>query len=297
MEVVILARDIRMEYVGGFYHVIARGNNREYIFSDEEDKGYFIKIVKDALFPDYQLYGYVLMDNHYHLLIQRHKKELHIFMHQINNKYSKYFNYKYKRFGHVFQNRYKAILVQDERYLLSLLRYIHRNPVRAGICRDVTDYKWSSNFFYERNRRTFVNIDLVLDMLSPDRNMAIEKYMELMKIDEEDKIDYEKEKLIGDEAYKIMLSSRSMKPDKKRLDEILSDACPTIEDFELIKKGSRKRELTKYKIEYIQNAIKANYGQKEIGNNINISDTAVRKLLNVPGTAVRKLLNVPGTEL
>lgn len=275
-----MARDWRMEYKGAFYHVIARGNNKEYIFEGDGDKGFFVKTIKEALEGGFQLYGYILMDNHYHLLIQRHDKELHTFMHKINNKYSKYFNYKYRRFGHVFQNRYKAILVQDERYLLSLLRYIHRNPVRAGICKNVTDYKWSSNFFYENNRRNFVKIDIVLDMLSTNRSEGIEKYKEFMKAADEDKIDYEKEKFIGDEAYKIMMSSRLKKPVKKRLDEILSDACPTIREFQLIKNGSRKRDLTKYKLEYIKSALEVNYTQKEIGKNIKISDGAVRKLIS-----------------
>lgn len=79
------------------------------------------------------------MDNHYHFIIQRYDKELYKLMHQINNKYSKYFNAKYKRVGHIFQGRYKANLIQDERYLISVIRYVHRNPVRAGMCKDVSE--------------------------------------------------------------------------------------------------------------------------------------------------------------
>ena len=290
-----MARGTRMEYYGGIYHVIARGNNREYIFKEDRDKGYFIKVLKDAIADDFQLYGYVLMDNHYHFLIQRYNKELQAIMHQINNKYSKYFNTKYKRMGHVFQDRYKAILVQDERYLLSLIRYIHRNPVRAGLCWNVSDYYWSSNFFYENNRSSFVAIDLVLNMLSSDRKAAIHTYKNLMGNNEEDKVDFEKEKIIGDEAYKIMLSTQRAKPEKqkKSLDEILAEVCLNITNFQLIKNGSRKRYLTEFKIQYIQKAIAANYIQEEIGENIKISGSAVRKLIDdlVPGTGNV----VPGT--
>ena len=115
--VVAMGRDIRMEYKGGLYHVIARGNNKEYIFKESIDKGYFIKqiikqIKKASQCMGFKLFGYVLMDNHYHLMIQTMDKRLQDIMHQINNIYSKYFNYKYKRVGHVFQSRYKAILVQ-----------------------------------------------------------------------------------------------------------------------------------------------------------------------------------------
>ena len=86
---------------------------------------------------NYRIYGYVLMDNHYHILIQTIGKKLQEIMHQINNKYSKYFNVKYKRVGHVFQSRYKSTLVQDKRYILKLLQYVYQNPIRAGTCKNL----------------------------------------------------------------------------------------------------------------------------------------------------------------
>ena len=123
---------------GGIYHVIARGNNKEYIFKENVDKGYFIKQIKETTAGmGYKVFGFVLMDNHYHIIVQTFDKKLQDIMHQINNKHSKYFNYKYKRVGHVFQGRYKAILVQDEKYIVGLLRYVHQNPVEAHICNDM----------------------------------------------------------------------------------------------------------------------------------------------------------------
>jgi REP element-mobilizing transposase RayT len=117
--VFVMGRAWREEYQGGIYHVIARGNNKEYIFKESIDKGYFIKLPKqNTEGMNYRIFGYILMDNHYHILIQTMDKKLQEIMHQINNKYSKYFNYKYKRVGHVFKGRYKSIIVQDERYLL-----------------------------------------------------------------------------------------------------------------------------------------------------------------------------------
>ncbi|MCQ1530253.1 transposase [Lutispora saccharofermentans] len=120
-----MARALREEYIGGIYHVIARGNNKEYIFKESIDKGYFIKQLKEySKIMGYTIYGFALMDNHYHLIIQTMDKRLQEAMHRINNKYSKYFNNKYNRVGHVFQGKYKAVPVQDERYILKLLRYI-----------------------------------------------------------------------------------------------------------------------------------------------------------------------------
>lgn len=274
-----MGRPWREEYIGGIYHVIARGNNKEYIFKESIDKGYFIKIVKESMEGmNYRLYGYVLMDNHYHLLLQVFDKKLQEIMHQINNKYSKYFNYKYKRVGHVFQGRYKAILVQDERYLVSLLRYIHQNPLKAGMCKKIEEYKWSSDIFYRTNNSSFINIATILDMLDNDRKEAINKYIEYMK--QEEKMDYENAKVVGDEAYQLMCSTKRNIEPKKRLDEILFDQGMSQELYELIKNGSRRRDLTEYKINYVKEGMRLNYTHQEIANNIDMTAPAIRNLIS-----------------
>ena len=152
------------------------------------------------------IYGYVLMDNHYHIIIQIHDKKLQEIMHQINNKYSKYFNVKYQRAGHVFQGRYKAVLVQDERYILKLIRYIHQNPVRARMCSKVEDYKWNSDIYYIKVIRGFINISVILEMLDKNTTLAVEKYKEFME--EEETAEYSKLNAIGEEAYRILCESR-----------------------------------------------------------------------------------------
>ena len=184
-----MARDWRMEYKGGFYHVIARGNNKEYIFKNDVDKDYLIKQIKEYKEGmGFRIYGYVLMDNHYHFIIQTMDKKLQEIMHGINNKYSKYFNNKYKRVGHVFQSRYKAILIQDERYLISLIRYLHRNPIRAKMCEKVENYEWSSDVFYRKNIAGFIEINIILEMLSQDRAQAIKLYREYMELEEDEEV-------------------------------------------------------------------------------------------------------------
>lgn len=273
-----MGRPWREEYQGGIYHVIARGNNKEYIFKESIDKGYFIKQLKETIEGmNYRIFGYVLMDNHYHILIQTMDKKLQEIMHQINNKYSKYFNAKYKRIGHVFQGRYKASLVQDERYLIGVIRYIHQNPVQANICQTVSGYKWSSDFFYRSGIKGFVNVDVVLNMLDADRNEAVKKYIDLMSVKEEE--DYEKEKAIGDEAYQLMCLSRRKTEERKRLDEILIETGINEEDYALVKLGSRKRRLTKYKLEYARAALHLKYTYKEIAYNINIKESSVKDMV------------------
>jgi REP element-mobilizing transposase RayT len=140
---VVMGRRPRAEFKG-IFHVIKRGNNREYIFKAEEDKEYFLTYLdhvnEDGVFD---LLGYVIMDNHYHLIIGTKAKSLDKIMQQANNAYSKNYNKRHKRTDHVFGGRYKAILVKDDAYLLSLLRYVHQNPVRAKMCKQVKDYRLS----------------------------------------------------------------------------------------------------------------------------------------------------------
>lgn len=272
-----MGRPWREEYKGGIYHVIARGNNKEYIFKESIDKGYFIKLIKETIKGmGYQVFGYALMDNHYHLIMQTHDKKLQEIMHQINNKYSKFFNIKYERVGHVFQGRYKALLVQDETYLVGLLRYVHQNPIKAGLCKVAREYRWSSDYLYRNNDDSFININIILDMLDMDRKLAMKRYAEVML--EEDEQDYEKGKLIGEEAYQLMCSSRRGTVEKKRLDEILFDTGISLEDFQAVKSGSRKRNLTEYKLRYAKEALTLSYTYKEIGKNINLSDSAIKDL-------------------
>ncbi|MDF2519705.1 MAG: hypothetical protein K0R84_333, partial [Clostridia bacterium] len=241
--------------------------------------GYFIKLLKGSMKGmNYRIYGYVLMDNHYHIILQVFEKKLQEVMHQINNKYSKYFNYKYKRVGHVFQGRYKAMMVQDERYLLSLLRYLHQNPLKAGVSKSVGEYKWSSDVFYRTNNNGFISINTILDMLSKDRKEAINKYIDYMKQEEE--TDYDNVKVVGEEAYQIMCGTKKKVEHKKRLDEILIGLGISREIYELIKGGSRRRELTVYKVVYLKEAIGLNYIYEEMGRNIGITESAVRCLIS-----------------
>ena len=184
----------RIEYDGSVYHVIQRSSNREMIFGKVSDKEYFIDLLagyKKKL--GYRLFGYVLMDNHYHLLLQTGAIPLSKIMQRINFRYSKFYNQKYNRHGHVFGGRYKAGLVQDdESYLFAILRYIHQNPVQAGICKQINDYKWSSDPAYRANEEGLTDISFILNTLSDNRMNAIEKYKRLIGEEVQNDFDYEK---------------------------------------------------------------------------------------------------------
>ncbi len=273
-----MGRKPRVEYSGALYHVIQRGNNREYIFEKNEDKLFLLNEIRGRkINTGLKLYGYVIMDNHYHLVLQVGDDPLSKLMHLINSSYARYYNREHNRTGHVYDGRYKAIPIQNENYFLAVVRYVHRNPVRAGICAHINKYRWSSDMYYRNNQNGFVDIDFLLGILSNDRGKAILHYNSIM--DQEDSNDYEHGEVIGDKSFMISISPPKQKTVKKSLDDVLADTGVCSADFALIKNGSRKRHLIQYKVSYAEAALKQNYTYKSIGENINVSATAISKLL------------------
>ena len=129
----------------GIYHVIFRGINGQVIFQDNEDYEKFIETINAyKVISQYEIYAYCLMSNHIHLLIKEGKEELGIVFRRIGAKYVYWYNQKYRRIGHLFQDRFKSEVVEDDRYFLTVLRYIHQNPLKAGIEFDISKYPWSS---------------------------------------------------------------------------------------------------------------------------------------------------------
>jgi len=140
-----MPRGPRLQFPGGVYHVICRGNNRECIFRDDADRQRYLKLLRG--YRDRWsavIHAYVLMPNHVHLLIETPTRPLSEFMRGLNTAYTMGFNRRYRRVGHVFQGRYKSYVVEKDAYLLELTRYIHLNPVRAGLVDRPERYPWSS---------------------------------------------------------------------------------------------------------------------------------------------------------
>jgi REP element-mobilizing transposase RayT len=140
-----MSRPLRIEFAGGLYHVTSRGDGREAIFLGEEDRRLFLGVLSEVV-PDFNwaVHAYCLMENHYHLLIETPDGNLSKGMRQLNGVYTQRFNRRHGRVGHVFQGRYKAIIVQKESYLLELARYVVLNPVRARRVRSPAEWPWSS---------------------------------------------------------------------------------------------------------------------------------------------------------
>jgi len=140
-----MARPLRIEFAGALYHVTSRGDGREDIYLDDEDRKIYLEVLRDVCERfNWVVHAYCLMTNHYHLLIETPDSNLSMGMRHLNGVYTQRFNRKNNRVGHVFQGRYKAIIVQKESYLLELARYIVLNPVRAQMVRSARDWSWSS---------------------------------------------------------------------------------------------------------------------------------------------------------
>lgn len=140
-----MARALRIEFAGAFYHILNRGLERRDIFKNSEDYEDFLHIIED-MYHKYQLtiYAYCLLPNHYHLFLETPRGQLSSIMKHINGVYAQHFNKKYNRAGGLFQGRYKAILVEKDSYSLELSRYIHLNPVKARLVPDPQKWAWSS---------------------------------------------------------------------------------------------------------------------------------------------------------
>ncbi|HEY4485197.1 MAG TPA: transposase [Nitrospiria bacterium] len=179
-----MARPLRVEYAGALYHVTSRGNARKPIFKDEEDRKTFLRLLDRVNQRFHWLcHAYCLMDNHYHLVIETPEGNLAKGMRQINGVYTQAFNRRHRRVGHLFQGRYKAILVERESYLLEVCRYVVLNPVRAKAIGKPEAWRWSS---YRgtgglEKPQACLTTDWILGQLGTGRTEAARRYREFVR--------------------------------------------------------------------------------------------------------------------
>ena len=174
-----MARPLRIEFAGALYHVTSRGDGLEDIYLHDADREVFLGVLEEVCSRfNWLLHAYCLMSNHYHLLVETPDGNLSKGMRQLNGVYTQRFNQTHRRVGHVFQGRYKAILVQKNSYLLELARYIVLNPVRAGMVRDAGDWSWSSYRAMTGiiNTPEWLHTDWILSAFSQSKKVAIERY-------------------------------------------------------------------------------------------------------------------------
>ena len=175
-----MTRPLRLSFENAFYHITARGNRREKIFYSDRDKEIFLKKLKEMLIKYSMIcQAYCLLDNHYHLFIKTTQSNLSQGIHYLNSSYTNWFRNKHQIIGPLFQGRFKSILVDADNYALILSAYIHLNPLRAGIIRQLEDYPWSSYLDYLNLRNTNItDPSFILSHIDNNTFNSIKKYRE-----------------------------------------------------------------------------------------------------------------------
>lgn len=203
-----MARQLRIQFPGAVYHITCRGNARQVIYSDNRDRTAFLTILKESQ----QIYGiiiysYVLMTNHYHLLLETPKGNISDYMRHVNMRYTSYYSRRHKKVGHLFQGRFKGILVDRDAYLTMLSRYIHLNPVRIKSMKSMPykekvqylqGYKWSSlsGYIDKREKQEFIDYSLVLEEYGGDNEGGREAYANMIAVDISGEMEV-KERIVG----------------------------------------------------------------------------------------------------
>jgi putative transposase len=236
-----MARKPRIEFEGALYHVITRGNQRQQIFKATEDYERYLKILGHYKARyDFVLYAYVLMENHVHLLIETKEVPLSKILQGVNQSYTMYFNRRYATVGHLFQGRYKAMLCDKDSYLLSLLKYIHMNPVRAGRAKSPEAYPWGSHGSYvgRARDRGIVDSEPVLWIFGEDRRKARRAYQEYMEekgmLPREEVYATVDQRIVGDEGFVEEVMTRTGKLDvrgRRKHAYRLTDIAKAVEEL------------------------------------------------------------------
>lgn len=198
-----MPRNIRKFGIKRVNHIVIRGVNKQDIFIDKQDKSKFInEILNTKEKYHYELYAFVIMPNHVHVVIRDKEFNLPSIMNSLQTRYVSYFNKKYERVGHLFQDRYFNKIIEDENYFKSTIRYIHKNPEKAHIAKR-ENYEWSSYNEYINNDNSIVDIDTFFKILDENQEIALKKFKGYHKQNKEnklsDEIEYELQTRLTDE--------------------------------------------------------------------------------------------------
>jgi REP element-mobilizing transposase RayT len=186
-----MARPLRIEYPGAWYHVMNRGRRAEKIFHDSQDYQSFVMLLEESSeMWNIRVAAYCLMTNHYHILVQTPEANISRSMRHVDGVYTQRFNKRHRCDGQLFRGRYKSILVGGDSYLLQLVRYIHRNPVKAGVASKPDDYSWSSHKGYLSiaKKWKWLHKEFIFSMLTRNRKDWVKEYRRFVAIESDEEI-------------------------------------------------------------------------------------------------------------
>ena len=199
----MMARQARKKSQSGIYHIMLRGINKQIIFYDEQDYIMFIKALQAAKkVSDFDIYAYCIMNNHVHLLIKENEEALGTVMKRIACKFVYWYNLKYERVGHLFQDRYRSEPVESDAYFLSVLRYIHQNPVKAGIVSQCKEYDFSSYNWYFKDSK-LINKEFAFGIMKKEQFIAFHNEEEKRSILD---IEEQRKKISDEKAHRAFIT-------------------------------------------------------------------------------------------
>ncbi|MDD2336878.1 MAG: transposase [Geobacteraceae bacterium] len=231
-----MARKPRIHYPDALYHVILRGNARQDTFFDDGDRYRFHLLMQEGIERyGHSIHAFCLMTNHLHLLIQVADVPLSRIMQNLSFRYTRWSNRRQGKSGHLFQGRYKAVLVNADEYLLELVRYLHLNPVRVGMTRDPLEFPWSSHRAYcGKENIPWLHTDLTLSAFGKRRDTARRKFLQFVLdgLDERHRPEFHRgigadSRVLGDESFmeKVLVESEDVPVRRIGIDEIVSAVC------------------------------------------------------------------------
>lgn len=278
-----MTRPLRIEFAGAFYHVTSRGDGQDDIYLNDHNRECFLEVLSGVCERfKWVVHAYCLMSNHYHLLIETPDSNLSKGMRQLNGVYTQKFNRHHGRVGHVFQGRYKSILVEKEPYLLELTRYIVLNPVRAQMVSSAKDWPWSSYRETAGFKRpmSLLTIDWVLSNFSSNKKVAIKRYQEFVSQGGDQPNPWEQ---LRNQVY---LGS------EKFVDEMRSNIAVDVDLSEVPSPQKRQaaKPLVYYKKKYLERDIaivnayaSGGYSMKEVGEYFKLHYSRISRIIKSKG--------------
>jgi len=276
-----MSRPLRIQYPGAEYHIISRGNGGQKIFQDKEDFSIFLEELKRTIDDhNWISYAYCLMPNHYHLFIKTIDPNLSIGMRQLNGNYTQRSNIRHKRYGHLFQGRFKSVLVEDDGYHGALIRYITLNPIKAKLAKTLNQWPWSSHkeIMGTKKPTGCVQAKETLLFFDKNRNQARKEYIKYLREKHEDD-DLSKNLKAGFIIGSMDFVKNILKKygDNKSLENTKKERFagrPELE--EVFKKETNKKDRNKLILKSFKDY---GYTQTEIGNHLNIHYSTISRII------------------
>lgn len=253
---------------GGIYHITHRGHNHQYILADDIDKAILLDKLKKILIEHSgQLLYFVLMNNHYHILLEMQETPGDLIMHRLNTGYGRYYSLKYKTTGAVFENRYHAQEVDGLKYLHAVIQYLAMNPIRAGLNEKVTDYRWSAHLDIAQKRPVYVNSQRLFEILggAPEKGRLI--YQDLIQRAQKDPT-----KKLDPREYQFKRKINILENQLAAYLESISSPAMV----EQIQSGKRTPSIVKIRQDFARNAHAQGYSVNAIAAALKVSPRSVR---------------------